>query len=59
MSHHLKMHPFLVTVSVLAGASLLGAPGAMLALPGAAAIQAIVEEFASPRRKQLAGDLKL
>jgi predicted PurR-regulated permease PerM len=53
------MHPFLVTVSVLAGASLLGAPGAMLALPGAAAIQAIVEEFASPRRKQLAGDLKL
>jgi predicted PurR-regulated permease PerM len=58
MSHHLKMHPFLVTVSVLAGASLLGAAGAMLALPAAAAIQAIVEEFARPRRKQLAGELE-
>jgi len=59
MGHHLKMHPFVVTVSVVAGASLLGAAGAMLALPGAAAIQAIVEEFARPRRKQLAGDLEV
>jgi len=58
MSHHLKMHPFVVTVSILAGASLFGGVGAMLALPGAAAIQAIIEEFARPRRKQLSGDLK-
>jgi predicted PurR-regulated permease PerM len=49
MGHHLKMHPFLVTVSVLAGAGLMGAGGAMLALPGAAAAQALVEEFAGRR----------
>jgi predicted PurR-regulated permease PerM len=57
MSHHLKMHPFVVMVSVLAGASLLGAGGAMLALPGSAAAQAVVEEFARPRRKRLAGEV--
>ena len=50
MGHHLKMHAFIITVSVLAGASLLGGAGAMLALPAAAAAQALVEEF-GPRRK--------
>ena len=50
MGHLLKMHPFVVTVSVLAGATLLGGAGAMLALPGAAAAQALVEEF-RPGRK--------
>jgi len=50
MAHHLKLHAFIVTVSVLAGATLLGGAGAMLALPAAAAAQALVEEFA-PRRK--------
>lgn len=59
MGHHLKMHPFVVMVSVLAGASLLGAAGAMLALPGAAAAQSLIEEFARPRRRQLAGDVPL
>jgi predicted PurR-regulated permease PerM len=50
MGHHLKMHAFIVTVSVLAGATLLGGAGAMLALPAAAGAQALVEEF-RPRRK--------
>ncbi len=45
MGRHLKMHPFVVTVSVLAGAELLGPPGAMLALPSAAVLQSLVEEF--------------
>jgi predicted PurR-regulated permease PerM len=46
MGRHLKMHPFVVTVSVLCGVELLGAPGAMLALPAAALIQSLVAELA-------------
>jgi predicted PurR-regulated permease PerM len=46
MGRYLQMHPFIVTVSVLAGAQLLGPAGALLALPGAAAFQAIVGEMA-------------
>lgn len=46
MGRHLKMHPFVVTVSVLSGVELLGAPGAMLALPMAAVVQSVVAEFA-------------
>ena len=46
MGRYLKMHPFVVTVSVLAGAQLLGAAGALLALPGAAVIQAVIGEYA-------------
>lgn len=46
MGRHMKMHPFVVTVSILAGATLLGASGAILALPLAAAIQSVVSEFA-------------
>lgn len=48
MGRHLKMHPFVVTVSILAGASLLGPAGALLALPGAAVLQALVSAFAPP-----------
>ena len=47
MGRYLKMHPFVVTVAVLAGAKLLGPAGALLALPGAAVIQALVGEFAA------------
>lgn len=46
MGRHLKMHPFVVTVSVLSGVELLGAPGAMLALPTAAVVQSLVAELA-------------
>ncbi|MGH7740839.1 MAG: AI-2E family transporter [Candidatus Eiseniibacteriota bacterium] len=48
MGRHLKMHPFVVTVSVLSGVELLGAPGAMLALPTAAVVQSLVAQL-TPR----------
>ncbi|HTM57111.1 MAG TPA: AI-2E family transporter [Candidatus Udaeobacter sp.] len=54
MGRHLKMHPFVVTMSVLSGVELLGPPGAMLALPAAALIQSLVAELAPPRDE--AGD---
>jgi predicted PurR-regulated permease PerM len=55
MSRHLKMHPFVIMVSVLAGATLLGAVGVFIALPGAAVVQALLEEFAPVRDEQAAG----
>lgn len=45
MERYLEIHPFVVIVSVLAGAQLLGPPGALLALPMAAVTQALVEDF--------------
>jgi len=51
MGRYLKMHPFVVTVSVLAGAKLLGPAGALLALPGAAVIQALIGELAPADRR--------
>jgi predicted PurR-regulated permease PerM len=47
MGRLLKMHPFVVTVSVVAGGRLLGPAGALLALPGAAVLQALVEGMAN------------
>ncbi len=47
MERFLKMHPFVVTVSVFVGARLLGPAGALLALPGAAMLQALIEGMAS------------
>lgn len=55
MSRHMKLHPFVVIVSILAGGALLGAAGAVLALPIAAATQSVVSEFArrpDPARAQ-------
>jgi len=46
MSRYLEMHPFVVTVSVLAGAQLIGPAGAVLALPAAAMLQAVTAELA-------------
>jgi predicted PurR-regulated permease PerM len=46
MGRHMKMHPFVILVSVLAGATLLGAAGAILAVPLAAAIQSVASEIA-------------
>lgn len=51
MARHMKMHPFVVTVSILAGGTLMGAAGAVLALPLAAALQSIVAELASERAR--------
>jgi predicted PurR-regulated permease PerM len=49
MGRHMKMHPFIVTVSILSGGALLGPPGAILALPLAASLYGVISEFA-PRR---------
>ena len=48
MGRYLKMHPFIVTVSVLAGTQIFGPAGALIALPGAAMLQAVVGELAAP-----------
>ena len=49
MGRYLKMHPFVVTVSVLAGTQIFGPAGALLALPGAAMLQAVIGELAAAR----------
>jgi predicted PurR-regulated permease PerM len=49
MGRYLEMHPFVVTVSVLAGAQLMGPAGALLALPAAATLQAVAAELAPKR----------
>ena len=57
MGRYLKMHPFVVTVSVLAGTQIFGPAGALLALPGAAMLQAVVGELAAhpaPAREEAA-----
>ena len=48
MGRYLMMHPFIVTVSILAGMQIFGPAGALLGLPGAAMIQAVVGELATP-----------
>lgn len=53
MGRYLMMHPFVVTVSVLAGAQLLGPAGALLALPVSAVLQVIIGEL-SPGRVRAA-----
>lgn len=53
MGRYLKMHAFVVTVSVLAGTQIFGPAGALLALPGAAMLQAVVGELAAPATPQL------
>jgi predicted PurR-regulated permease PerM len=54
MGRYLKMHPFVVTVSVLAGTQIFGPAGALLALPGAAVLQALVGGLAAPAASQKA-----
>jgi hypothetical protein len=53
---HLKMHPFVIMVSVLAGASLLGPVGVLIALPGAAVVQGLIEELAGAREEGGSGE---
>jgi len=40
-----RIHPLVVIVAILIGASLLGVLGALIAIPAAAAIQALVRDF--------------
>jgi predicted PurR-regulated permease PerM len=46
LGHEIKMHPFVITVSILGGGTLLGPAGGILALPAAAMAQAVIAEFA-------------
>jgi predicted PurR-regulated permease PerM len=50
LGREVKMHPFVVTVSILGGGVLLGPGGAILALPAAAMAQSVIAEFASRSR---------
>jgi len=52
MGRLLQLHPFIVTVSVLAGARLLGPPGALLALPAVAVLQAVISARAQARGEE-------
>jgi len=45
LGHQVKLHPFVVNVSVIGGGMLLGPAGAILALPTAAMAKALLDEF--------------
>jgi predicted PurR-regulated permease PerM len=47
-----NVHPFVTVVSVLFGATLLGVPGALVAIPAAASIQIAIREWSEYRREQ-------
>ena len=53
MGRHMKLHPFLVIVSILAGGTLLGPAGAVLALPITAALQSVVAELTASRGRAI------
>lgn len=55
-SRTMDVHPALAFVAVLAGATLLGAPGALLALPATAIIQALLSTYI--RRHELIEELR-
>jgi predicted PurR-regulated permease PerM len=40
-----QLHPLIVIIAILIGAALLGVLGALLAIPAAAAVQAVVRDF--------------
>ena len=48
-----NVHPFVTVVSVLFGATLLGVPGALVAIPAAASIQIALREYTEHRRDKL------
>jgi predicted PurR-regulated permease PerM len=48
-----QVHPLVVLISVLIGASLLGILGALVAIPGAAAVQSVVRDWWRLRHDEL------
>ena len=48
-----NVHPFVTVVSVLFGATLLGVPGALVAIPAAASIQIALREWWEHRRRPI------
>jgi predicted PurR-regulated permease PerM len=53
-SRAVDLDPFIIVIAAIFGASLFGIIGALLAIPGAAAIQISVREFLAYRRDQAA-----
>jgi predicted PurR-regulated permease PerM len=49
MQHQVGLSPGTVIIALLIGGSLLGVPGAVLAVPTACIVQAIVEELLDER----------
>jgi predicted PurR-regulated permease PerM len=49
-----NVHPFITVVSVLFGATLIGVPGALVAIPAAASIQIVLREWWEHRRGPIA-----
>ena len=47
-----ELHPLIVIVAILIGAALLGVLGALLAIPAAAAVQAVVRDYWRYRRPE-------
>jgi predicted PurR-regulated permease PerM len=48
-----NVHPFVTVVSVLFGSTLIGVPGALVAIPAAASIQIAIREWSEYRRDRL------
>ena len=40
-----QLHPLIVIVAILIGAALLGVLGALIAIPAAAAVQAVIRDY--------------
>lgn len=57
-AHAMELHPALAFLSVLVGGALLGAPGALLALPAAAVVTGVIGAFGE-RHEPVAHDLLL
>src|SRR5262249_22724255 len=57
MGRAVALRPMVVMVAILAGGELLGIPGALLAVPVAAALSVVVDEFQRERALQRAGRL--
>jgi predicted PurR-regulated permease PerM len=56
MGNAVELHPLVILVALVAGAELLGAPGALLAIPVAATLAVVVDEIRLERvRSQVAG----
>ena len=59
MRKSVDVSPFIVLVSVLVGASLIGIVGALLAIPVAGSVQVVLREVLSARRSRVAAERQL
>jgi predicted PurR-regulated permease PerM len=59
MRKSIDVSPFIVLVSVLVGASLLGIIGALLAIPIAGSVQVVLRQLLEARRSRVAAERQL